>query len=87
MKRACTILALLLFAGNSASAADLTRMEWKVDGVTREALVYVPATAKTDSQPRRVRLSRPRRHHAGRPRSSSPTRSTGRRPLSSTCRA
>ena len=52
MKRACAILALLLFAGNSVSAADnLTRMEWKVDGVAREALVYAPATAKTDPSP------------------------------------
>ena len=52
MKRTCAILALLLFAGTSAFAADnLTRMEWKVDGVTREALVYAPATAKTDSSP------------------------------------
>ena len=52
MKRACAILALLFFAGNSASAADnLTRMEWKVDGVAREALVYAPATAKTDPSP------------------------------------
>jgi hypothetical protein len=39
MRRACAILALLLFAGNSTFAADLTRMEWKVDGVAREALV------------------------------------------------
>ena len=52
MKRACAILALLLFTGNPASAADnLTRMEWKVDGVTREALVYAPATAKTGPSP------------------------------------
>ena len=40
MKRGCIIFALLLFAGTSVSAADnLTRMEWKVDGVAREALV------------------------------------------------
>ena len=63
MRRRFIILALLLFAGNPASATDnLTRMEWKVDGVAREALVYAPATAKTDSQPGRVRLPRPRRH-------------------------
>ena len=52
MKRACAILALLLLAGTSAFAADnLTRMEWEVDGVAREALVYVPATAKTAPSP------------------------------------
>src|SRR5271157_1423621 len=52
MKRACAILALLILAGTSASAAaDPARMEWKVDGVTREALVYAPATAKTDPSP------------------------------------
>ena len=52
MKRACAILALLILAGTSASAAaDPARMEWKVDGVAREALVYAPATAKTDPSP------------------------------------
>jgi len=52
MKRAYAIFALLLLAGTSVSATDnLTRMEWKVDGVTREALVYAPATAKTDPSP------------------------------------
>ncbi len=51
MKRACSILALLLFTGTSASAADLARMEWKVDGVAREALVYAPAMAKTEPSP------------------------------------
>ena len=51
MKSARAIL-LLLLAGNMASAADnLTRMEWKVDGVTREALSYAPATATTDPSP------------------------------------
>ncbi len=39
MKRAFAVLALLLFAGTSASAADnVTWTEWKVDGVAREAL-------------------------------------------------
>ena len=36
MRRAGAILALLLFAGNSAAADNLTRMEWKVPGVTRD---------------------------------------------------
>jgi polyhydroxybutyrate depolymerase len=52
MRRACAILALLLLVGKSTSAADnLPRMEWKVDGVAREALVYAPATAKTAPSP------------------------------------
>ncbi len=47
MRRAFAILVLLLAAGSATAADNLTRMEWKVDGVTREALVYVPAAAKT----------------------------------------
>lgn len=39
-------------AATPVSAADLpTRREWKVDGVVREALVYVPAAAKTEATP------------------------------------
>ncbi len=30
---------------------SLTRREWKVDNITREALVYVPANAKTNDSP------------------------------------
>ena len=43
----------LLFFGWSplAQAADLNHKEWKVDGVTREALVYSPTTAKTVPTP------------------------------------
>lgn len=52
MQRTFVILALLLTAGNSATAADnLTRKEWKVDGVAREAMVYAPAKAKTTPSP------------------------------------
>ena len=52
MQRRFIILVLLFAAGNSTAAADnLTRMEWNVDGVAREALVYAPATAKTDPSP------------------------------------
>jgi polyhydroxybutyrate depolymerase len=52
MHRAALILVLLISAGNTAVAADnLMRMEWKVDGVSREALVYVPAAAKTTPCP------------------------------------
>ncbi len=45
---------LILWLGTMANlcAADmLTRREWKVDGVVREALVHVPATAKTNTAP------------------------------------
>jgi polyhydroxybutyrate depolymerase len=38
-------------AGKAAGTADLQRMEWSVDGVTREALVYLPPTAKTAPTP------------------------------------
>ena len=47
MQRKFIILVLLLVAGKSAAAADfVARMEWNVEGVTREALVYVPAAAR-----------------------------------------
>ena len=34
-----------------AIAEEPARREWQVDGVTREALVYVPAQAKTTAAP------------------------------------
>jgi polyhydroxybutyrate depolymerase len=49
-----TVLAIVLLPStlSLASAADnATRLEWKVEGVTREALVYVPAAAKTTPSP------------------------------------
>jgi polyhydroxybutyrate depolymerase len=46
------MVVLLLCVGNRADAADsLVRKEWKVDGVSREALLYVPPTAKTTPTP------------------------------------
>ena len=52
MRRACVIFVLLLSAGNAATAADnLSRQEWKVEGVAREAMVYVPGAAKTTPCP------------------------------------
>ena len=52
MRHIGLILVLLSSGWNSAAAADnLTRMEWKVDGVSREALVYAPAAAKTTPSP------------------------------------
>ena len=44
----------LIFNPQAQAAADaseqgLQRVEWKVDGVAREALVYAPATAKASS--------------------------------------
>ena len=50
--RTTTILALLYIVWSPLlHAADLTSREWKVDSVTREALVYAPATAKTEPTP------------------------------------
>lgn len=47
------IAILILFAAwTSVSAADeLKRMEWTIDGASREALVYTPAVAKTTPNP------------------------------------
>jgi len=45
-------LLVCLFAGFVARAEEtLTRREWKIADDTREALVYVPATAKTNAAP------------------------------------
>lgn len=51
MQRTFAFLVLLLAAGNSAAADSPTRMEWKVDGIIREALVYAPVAAKTTPCP------------------------------------
>lgn len=48
------VLALALWlaaAGTTGAAEALTRRDWKVDGVVREALVYVPPKAKTKAAP------------------------------------
>src|SRR5438552_18387273 len=46
------ILALWAVGAAEVRAADnLTRREWKVDGVVREGLVYVPAQARTNATP------------------------------------
>jgi polyhydroxybutyrate depolymerase len=45
-------LALWVFMVTEVSAAEnLTRREWNMDGVMREALVYVPPKAKTEATP------------------------------------
>ena len=41
----------LLAAFNLNAADSLARREWNVDGVVREALVYVPAKAKSEASP------------------------------------
>ncbi|HEY1173565.1 MAG TPA: prolyl oligopeptidase family serine peptidase [Verrucomicrobiae bacterium] len=47
-----TLLLLVLLVHQRGSAAeDLVRREWKVDEVVREALVYVPERAKTNTAP------------------------------------
>ena len=52
MRHAGLILVLLCSGWQSAAAADnLTRREWKIDGVGREAMVYAPAAAKTTPCP------------------------------------
>ncbi len=51
-RRLFLLLGLGLLAHVSASAAEEpARREWSVDGVAREALVYVPASAKTNAAP------------------------------------
>jgi polyhydroxybutyrate depolymerase len=42
---------LALVAISPSRAADLERREFTVDGVAREALVYIPTSAKTDATP------------------------------------
>lgn len=54
MKTICTrFLILIALAVTWVARADdtLARREWKVDGVTREALVHIPAMAKTNAAP------------------------------------
>lgn len=43
--------AIVVFVSLLAAAEELPRREWKIDGVTREALVYAPPTAKTAPSP------------------------------------
>jgi polyhydroxybutyrate depolymerase len=45
------LLVSLLLALAAEAADGPVRREWKVDGVVREALVYVPAKAKTEATP------------------------------------
>ena len=44
-------LAMLLAVGTACAADNLKRREWTVDGVVREALVYVPSQAQTNPAP------------------------------------
>jgi hypothetical protein len=49
-----SLLALVAFCmvpALASSTNDLAHREWKVDGLTREALVYAPPKAKTDPTP------------------------------------
>ncbi len=43
----CSIFSVKVFGADEL----LTRREWKVDGVVREALVHIPPTAKTNAAP------------------------------------
>src|ERR1051325_749978 len=48
----CLCLGALLLAHIPAQAEDgLARQQWTVDGVAREALVYVPSAARTNPTP------------------------------------
>jgi polyhydroxybutyrate depolymerase len=52
MYRTAWIVVLLLCLWNSAEGADsLVRRQWQIDGVSREALVYVPPAATTAPTP------------------------------------
>lgn len=45
------IFVVVIVLSKDGSAAELTRREWKIDGITREALVHVPADAATCAVP------------------------------------
>ena len=50
--RVLLLVALWLATVSTARAADgLARREWTVDGLVREALVYVPSNARTNARP------------------------------------
>ncbi len=52
MNRTAWIVVLLLCLWNSAEGADsLARRQWQIEGVSREALVYVPPVAQTAPTP------------------------------------
>jgi polyhydroxybutyrate depolymerase len=46
-----SVMLLTLVAATAVAENPLVRREWKVDGVTREALVYAPKTASTQAAP------------------------------------
>jgi polyhydroxybutyrate depolymerase len=48
---ACLCLAAVLTAGTSLAADTPARRTWTVDGITREALVYVPPQAPSNAAP------------------------------------
>jgi polyhydroxybutyrate depolymerase len=50
MRTLANFALFFLAASSLAQSADLTHKEWKVDGVTREALIYTPA-ATTKASP------------------------------------
>ena len=50
--RVLLLVTLWLATVSTARAADgLARREWTVDGLVREALVYVPSNARTNARP------------------------------------
>ena len=51
MRRTFAILVLLFLPEAGCRCRQPTRKQWKVDGVSREALVYAPSSAKTAPSP------------------------------------
>src|SRR4051812_24788524 len=47
----CLIVVFVTLANGRAQEAGELRREWTVDGVTREAIIFAPATAKTTAAP------------------------------------
>src|SRR6476646_9100223 len=51
LRHACLLLTLIISTTALRAAAQPTIRQWTIDGVTREAMVYVPKSAKTQPSP------------------------------------
>jgi polyhydroxybutyrate depolymerase len=51
LKISCVAIFIFGCVWRLEAASELTRREWKVDGVTREALVHIPRSAETNAAP------------------------------------
>ncbi len=45
------LLFLAVFAAHASEAAAPTERSWKIDGVERKAMLYIPAKASTETSP------------------------------------